>query len=391
MANQVTPSGGSATPVITGVATAITAFVGRTPKGPTAAPLQCASFADFANNFGGLTENYPLTFVVADFFLNGGTSAHIVRVSPSGGGTSPLGPADLIGREDQRTGIYALEQVDLFNLLCIPPDRDDFPDADLAQVYRQAAAYCRKRSAMLIIDPLGQWSVAASAGHFDQVKPADLGIATSDAANCAVYFPRIKKIDAAAGGAEKVFPASGVIAGVFAASDLRQGVWNAPAGINNPVLGITGLEIALTDAENGVLNPLHVNCLRNLPPTGPVVWGARTLSADPNYQYIAIRRLMIYLEASITRGTEFAAFERNDPALWAKLRGSVGNFLSALWLQGAFVGAAADEAYFAQCDQTTTTSTDIANGVVNIVVGFAPVQPAEFVVIQIQQMAGQGG
>jgi hypothetical protein len=382
MADQTTPP---AVPVITGVATAITAFVGRTPMGPTA-PLHCASFADFARNFGGLTANYPLTSTVADFFQNGGADAVVVRIAKEGGA---LGPDDLIGRADRRTGLYALDQVDLFNLLCIPPDRDDFSDADLVRVYQSAAAYCLRRRAMLIADPPRKWSVAAQAGKFEQILPADLGIAMSDAANCAVYFPGIKKLDA--GGVEKVFPASGAIAGVFAASDMQIGVWKAPAGIMAAVAGITGLELELSDAQNGLLNALGINCLRSFPIYGPVVWGARTLRgaeglAD-DYKYIPARRLALYIEESLYRGTQFAVFEPNDAPLWAKLRGGVSNFMIALWRQGGLLGATPDQACFVQCDQTTTTPADIANGIVNIVVGFAPEKPAEFVIIRIQQMA----
>jgi len=395
MANQVTHPGVfveelPGVPVIAGVPTAITAFVGRTPMGP-ATPLHCASFADFQRTFGGFTANYPLTSAVADFFQNGGTDAFIVRVAKDSG---PLGPDDLIGRDDRRTGLFALDQVDLFNLLCIPPDRDDFPDADLARVYQSAAAYCLKRRAMLIADPPRKWSAAARAGHFDRILPADFGITQSDAANCAVYFPAIKKLDAAAaGGIEKIFPASGAIAGVFAASDLQVGVWKAPAGITAAIAGITGLELELGDAQNGMLNPLGINCLRSFPIYGPVVWGARTLrGADilaDQYKYIPVRRLALYIEESLYRGTRFAAFEPNGATLWAKLRGSISNFMIGLWRQGGLFGASPAQAYFVQCDQTTTTPADIANGVVNIVLGFAPEKPAEFIILKISQAAGQ--
>ena len=395
MANQVTHPGVfveevPGVPVIAGVPTAITAFVGRAPMGPTA-PLHCASFADFQRNFGGFTANYPLTSAVQDFFQNGGTDAFIVRVAKDSG---PLGPDDLIGREEERTGLYALDTIDLFNLLCLPPDRDDFPDADLARIYQAAAAYCLKRRAMLIADPPRQWSAAARAGNFERIQPSDLGIARSDAANCAVYFPAIKKLDtAAAGGVEKIFPASGAIAGVFAASDLQAGVWKAPAGITAAIAGIAGLELALTDAQNGALNALGINCLRSFPIYGPVVWGARTLrGADilaDQYKYVPVRRLALYIEESLYRGTQFAAFEPNGAALWAKLRGGIGNFMVGLWRQGGLFGASPAQAYFVQCDETTTTPADIANGVVNIVIGFAPEKPAEFIILKISQAAGQ--
>ena len=395
MADQVTPPGAfvedraSGVPVITGVATAITAFVGRTPMGP-AAPLHCQSFGDFQRTFGGLDMNYPLTSAVQDFFQNGGTDAVIVRVGGQGGA---IGPDDLIGHEDRRTGIYALDGVDLFNLLCIPPDREDFSDADLARVHRNAAAYCLKRRAMLIVDPPRQWSTAARAGKLDRIQLTDFGIGAAEARNCAVYFPRIKKLDAAAGGVEKVFAPSGAIAGVFAATDRRQGVWKAPAGMTAAIAGITGLELDLTDAQTGLLNPRGINCLRTFAAGGTVIWGARTLrGADglaDDYKYVPVRRLALYVEESISRGTQFATFEPNGPALWSKVRSAVNAFMSTLWQQGGLFGTTADQAYFVRCDQTTVTQADLANGVLNIVVGIAPERPAEFVIVQIQQMAGQ--
>jgi phage tail sheath protein FI len=391
MADRVTPPGvdveQQGVPVIAGVATSITAFIGRTPIGP-AAPTLCVSFAEFQQNFGGLAENYPLTSAVQDFFVNGGTDAIVVRVSPSGGGA--LSADDLIGREDQHTGISALDGVDLFNLLCIPPDRGDFADADLARVYQKAAAYCGQRRAMLIADPPQKWSAALRAGKLDDIQPTDLGIGEPAAASCAVYFPRIEKPIDAAGTDVAVFPASGAIAGVFAASDERSGVWKAPAGIAATIGGIVDIELPLTDQQNGELNVRRINCLRNFSSVGPVVWGARTLrTVDDDYKYVPVRRLAWYIEESIYRGTAFAAFEPNGQTLWSKVNGSVSGFMTALWREGGLFGASAAEAYFVRCDQTTMTPADIANGTLNIVVGFAPVKPAEFVVLQIQQIAGQ--
>jgi phage tail sheath protein FI len=400
MADRVTPPGvfvteqPQGTPVITGVPTAVTAFVGRTPSGPTA-PQQCTSFFDFQQTFG-IAENYPLSFAIRDFFNNGGDTAVVVRVtepSPSGGDAGAPHAADLIGREDLHTGIYALDGVDLFNLLCIPPDRDDFPDVELTNVYQKAAAYCVKRRAMLIMDPPQKWSAAARAGHFDQIQSTDLGIGHAETANCAVYFPRIQELDVVApGNLVKSFAASGAIAGVFARSDHSLGVWKAPAGVNAPLEGVVGLEIGLTDAQNGMLNPRGINCLRTFAGHGSVIWGARTLrGAAPGsaFPYIPARRLALYIEQSIYRGIQFAVFEPNNPTLWATLIRSISNFMLGLWQQGALLGAGADQSYFVKCDATTTTPADIANGVVNIQVGFAPEHPAEFVILPIQQMAGQ--
>lgn len=384
----------SGTVTITGVATSITAFVGRTLTGPTE-PIDCFNYADFTQHFGGRSFDYPLSYAVEDFFQNGGGQAIIVRVLPAAGATGTLMADDYVGDAAQlnRTGIYALDRVDLFNLLCIPWDQrgKDLPDV----VFRKAAEYCVKRRAMLILDPPGGWIDHAQAGHFDQIQPTDLGISGPDlpARNCAVYFPRVKKADGEKGGSVEIFPVCGIIAGVMAATDGQVGVWKAPAGITAGIYGILGLEMNLTDDQNGVLNRVGINCLRTFPMTGPVVWGARTLQGADNllddYKYIPVRRLALFIEESLHRGTKFAVFEPNDETLWSKLRLAVGAFMADLWRQGAIYGLEASSAYAVACDQTTTTQDDINNGIVNIVVFFAPERPAEFVVLRIQQLAGR--
>ena len=149
----------------------------------------------------------------------------------------------------------------------------------------------------------------------------------------------------------------------------------------------------LTDPENGELNPLGINCLRTFPATGTVVWGARTLQgADrlaSEWKYIPVRRTALYIEESLFRGTQWVVFEPNDEPLWAQIRLNVGAFMQNLFRQGAFQGQTPRDAYFVKCDKETTTQNDINLGIVNIVVGFAPLKPAEFVVIKLQQIAGQ--
>ena len=149
----------------------------------------------------------------------------------------------------------------------------------------------------------------------------------------------------------------------------------------------------LTDAENGELNPLGVNCLRTFPAAGRVVWGARTLQGDDRlaseWKYVPVRRTALFIEESLYRGTQWVVFEPNDEPLWAQIRLNVGAFMQNLFRQGAFQGKTPAEAYFVKCDKETTTQNDINLGIVNIVVGFAPLKPAEFVVIKLQQIAGQ--
>jgi phage tail sheath protein FI len=170
-------------------------------------------------------------------------------------------------------------------------------------------------------------------------------------------------------------------------------VWKAPAGIDANLSGIQGLQVPLSDEDNGRLNPLGINCLRTFPVVGNVVWGARTLrGADQladEYKYVPVRRLALFIEESLFRGTQWVVFEPNDEPLWAQIRLNVGAFMQGLFVQGAFQGTTRNKAYFVKCDAETTTQNDINLGIVNIIVGFAPLKPAEFVIIKIQQMAGQ--
>ena len=300
--------------------------------------------------------------------------------------------ADFEGSQSNKSGLFALDKADLFNLLCIPADTRD-GDTPVT-VYQKAMTYCTSRRAMLIVDPPAAWAAnpdtaaaAAIAGL-----PA-LGLNGPAARNAALFFPRIVESDSTRGGQLDTFVPCGAIAGIFARTDSTRGVWKAPAGSDAAVNGIAGLQVRLSDGENGQLNPLGINSLRIFPVTGPVVWGARTLrGADAigdEYKYIPVRRLALFIEETLYRNTQWVVFEPNDEPLWAQIRLNIGAFMHNLFRQGAFQGISPKDAYFVKCDKETTNQTDINLGVVNIVVGFAPLKPAEFVVIKIQQMAGQ--
>jgi hypothetical protein len=183
------------------------------------------------------------------------------------------------------------------------------------------------------------------------------------------------------------------MAGLYARTDGNRGVWKAPAGTDANLAGVQSMAVPMTDGENGSLNPLGVNCLRTFPVYGAVSWGARTLrGADQmasEYKYVPVRRLALYIEESLYRGTQWVVFEPNDEPLWAQIRLNIGAFMNGLFRQSAFQGSSPREAYLVKCDRETTTQDDINRGVVNILVGFAPLKPAEFVVISIQQLAGQ--
>lgn len=500
---------------ITGVATSITAFVGRTLRGPSDQPLLVQSYGDFTRSYGGLSVDSTVSYAVQHFFQNGGTQALICRVingasattfalsgaftltaanegswgdklcihidyqtsdttnanlfnlfvkdagtgvtetwrnvsvlstdqryvvtvlqqqstlvratltaataPPQNGALNPgddpfaagkcttlaaPGAATVTQGSDgsaitdtqvtgnPTSGLYLLDKAPIFNLLCIPPyTRDVGNDIDKA-TWDAAVAYCAPRRAVVIVDAPSSWNSGTSAATALQTSPP-----ITPADNAAMYFPRLLVPDPNYQNQLQLFAPCGVVAGIFARTDAQRGVWKAPAGIDASLSGVSaltydGINPALvTDADNGLINPLGCNCLRNFPVTGLVVWGARTLrGADvfaDQWKYLPVRRLAFYIESSLIQGTQWVVFEPNDPALWAQIRMNVGDFMQTLFRQGAFQGTSQADAYFVKCDGETTTPTDIGNGVVNILVGFAPLDPAEFVVIQIQQMIAQ--
>ncbi|VVB53819.1 Phage tail sheath protein subtilisin-like domain protein [uncultured archaeon] len=497
---------------IVGVATSITAFIGRAKRGPDDEPVRIQSFAEFERKFGGLWVESTMSYAVYHFFLNGGTDALIVRVCnrtsatpatiklPAGGEAlileaagrgdwgnnlqaiidyktkdatdpklfnleidevDPVDPkkknvikkflnisidnkaerfittvleqeSDLVrvqgnvpaNRPDEsqkdannepkptpsqkdgkdglalkdtdiskpdmeasKQGIWALEKADLFNLLCIPPLTFDGVDVGLDSTISSALKYCLNRRAILIMDPPSDWTDVAIA-----VTKAD-ALNLSYKKNAAIFFPGLKMPDPQKENRLGEFVPCGAIAGIFARTDSQRGVWKAPAGIDATLTGVMELTVKMTDPENGLLNPIGVNCLRSFPVYGNVVWGSRTMEgADQlasEWKYIPVRRTALFIEESLYRGTKWVVFEPNDEPLWAQIRLNVGAFMHNLFRQGAFQGKTPRDAYLVKCDKDTTTQNDIDLGIVNILVGFAPLKPAEFVVIQIQQMAGQ--
>lgn len=484
---------------ITGVATSITAFVGRAARGPLNEARTISSYADFERTFGGLWTGSTLGHAVRDFYRNGGGVAVVVRVHKEaandtaqlalGAGPRQVGleaaspgawgsklsatiddqvatPSDTAlfnltvtdtatGRVEQfrnvsfasgsarryddvlkaestlvrargslptqaqssfpltatatdgndggaldasvfttgadlrtnKRGLYALENADLINLLVIPPYTTT-GEVD-GQVIADAISYAVERRAIFLMDPPVAW------GTVDGAVTGASAAAFTSARNAAVYFPRIRQPDPLRDGQLASFAPTGAVAGVIARTDATRGVWKAPAGLDATLAGVSELAVPLTDAEIGRLNPLGVNCLRAAPGAGHVVWGARTRQGSDRlaseWKYLPVRRTALFIEESLFRGTQWVVFEPNDEPLWAQIRLNVGAFMSGLFRRGAFAGTTAREAYFVKCDSETTTQDDVNLGVVNIAVGFAPLKPAEFVVIRIQQLAGQAG
>ena len=480
---------------ITGVPTAVTAFYGPAPQGVVDDPFQVNSWADYETEFGSLDSSYPLSYAVYLFFLNGGTTALVVRYndpavqtasaqlsaditlnagSPGDWGTHlvavvdqthlykegvnqfnltikkmqgttvlaqevypgaslnkgtpqylptlllpsqlvkpaagnqwtqepAVGTVDFVfpaagagggaagapvtsspvplGDQDHRTGIYALLKADIFNILYLPVDPRTTYDGQTLDV---AAEFCLQQRAMLMLDPPTAWEVIPL--QFDTITSQPALVTASS--NAAVYYPNLVIKDDNSGAIFNAGP-GGAVAGVWAATDASRGVWKAPAGDAATITGITGFTAQVDDGESGTLNPLGVNGLRTMPLIGPVVWGARTtVGADQladQWKYVPIRRLALYIEESLRRGTQWAVFEPNAEPLWASLRLNVTTFMQELFRQGAFAGRTPTDAYLVACDASNNPPDLRALGIVNILVGFAPLYPAEFVIINIQQ------
>lgn len=489
---------------ITGVSTSVTAFIGPAERGPTDRAVQIQSFSDFDRQYGGLWVESTMGYMVQQFFLNGGSTALIVRVvgsdavkatvavsglqliaasegdwmnglrvaidqntrpsdddtlfnltvleeipnrnpielekfrnlstkpnasrfvtqvleqesslvrirrvsetdsgipqgRPAAGSEAFTGGANggapsyadyQESDEKPQTGLQTLDKVDIFNLLCIAPNvpGDSVADDEGGKtLLADALRYCENERAMLIVDPPSSWRLPAD------VETDSSGIrALLRNKNAVVYYPSVIFPDPLKENRLESFPPSGLMAGVMARIDSQRGVWKAPAGIEATLSGARGFSYKLSDGENGRLNPLGVNCLRSFPVYGNVAWGARTMDgADQlasEWKYLPVRRLALFLEESLYRGTQWVVFEPNDEPLWAQIRLNIGAFMNSLFRQGAFQGTTPREAYFVKCDRETTTQNDIDRGIVNILIGFAPLKPAEFVILKFQQIAGQ--
>jgi uncharacterized protein len=317
----------------------------------------------------------------------------------------PLDLDPYVGNRAAKTGLYQLLKTDIFNVLCLPDSHwlSEQLQATGGRVdaLREAALQlCVERRAILLVDPPSAWTGALPGGdsNADVVDTVvktmtELESLGESGKNAAVYYPRVLASDPLLDGALRPFPPCGVMAGVLARTDVQRGVWKAPAGTDASLSGVSELEVTLTDLEIGRLNPVGVNCLRRLPAAGPVAWGARTLrGADRlagEWKYLPVRRLALFIEESLFRGTHWVVFEPNDEPLWASIRLNVGAFMNSLFRAGAFQGRTPQDAYLVKCDKDTNPQNDIDRGIVNIQVGFAPLKPAEFVIVHIQQLAGQ--
>lgn len=348
---------------IDGVPTSIAAFVGATKKGTINRAVRVASFGDFEREFGSHSADLLTSYSVAQFFANGGREAIVVRI------------ARRASTAKTRAGIRALDAVDLFNLLILP-------GVSAPAILAAAADYCRSRRAFFIADPPEKSATPAEMLAFVRSS------AFQRSPNAALYFPWTTVSDPLNNGHPRPLPPGGTIAGLIARTDAARGVWKSPAGPDASLIGVKSLAFLLSDNDSEPLNAAGVNCLRTFRTFGLVAWGARTLAgADElasEWRYVAVRRLGLYLEESIARGTQWAIFEANAEPLWARLRLVVGEFLLRVYRDSALQGAKPEQAFHVKCGADTMTAADIAAGLINIEVGFAPLRPAEFIVIKIQ-------
>jgi len=356
---------------IEGVGTAVAAFVGLAEDGPFDTPTTIDGWGTDEDEIWDSLRARSLGRALRSFFENGGGTAVAVRVEDAGSAAV-------------RAGLASLDEVDLVNLLILPAESAALPDA--RDSVADAAAFCERRRAMLLVDPPPGWTDVATieAALAEGVESA---VGTSSA-NAALYLPRLRRSDPAQGGAAGVFSPSGAVAGVIARTDAVEGVWNAPAGLDAEIRGADGLEFALDQDDAHSLNSAGVNTLRTFPGRrSPIVWGARTLAgadaAASEWKYVPVRRTALFLEESIERGLLWTQFEPNDEPLWQSVRDVVGTFMHELFRAGAFQGRSPRDAYFVRCDRDTVTRRALEAGDLVVLVGFAPIRPAEFVVLKI--------
>ncbi|MFD7084612.1 phage tail sheath subtilisin-like domain-containing protein [Streptomyces sp. NPDC059918] len=307
--------------------------------------------------------------------LAGGTDART--------GPAPLNPQAFIGSTSARSGIGGLEAVDEVTMLAVPDlmsclrrgtlDQDGVKAVQLAMI-----AHCElmgDRVAVLDTPP------ALTAQGVQDWRVTETGY---DSKYAALYWPWLNVMDPISGKPAPM-PPSGHVAGVWARSDDSRGVHKAPA--NEVVRGALSLELALTRKEHDQLNPLGVNCIRAFPGQGIRIWGARTLSSDPEWRYLNVRRLFNFVEKSILSGTSWVVFEPNDPKLWDSVKRTITMFLRGVWRDGALFGRTPDDAFYVKCDEENNPPEAREQGILTVEIGVAAVKPAEFVVFRISQFA----
>jgi len=374
------------------VSTGTVGMVGITKKGPLNKPTLITSFPEFRRKFGGyLDKSYfdyrYLPHAVEGFFQNGGQRVYIISVPGENcddtdhdylakkAGSRVNFDETIIGKDSEepskRTGLYSLKNIDQISIIAIP-------NGTSQRVQNAMIAHCELlKDRFAVLDPRKDSTLS----EIEKQR------ALLDSSYAALYYPWVNIMDPFSKETLPI-PPSGHICGIYARTDANFGVHKAPAGVHAQIKGVFGLERTITEGQQDILNSLGVNCLRLLRDRGLLVWGARTMASDPLWKYVSVRRLLLYLERSIEEDTRWVVFEANDEKLWAKVKQVVTQFLTRVWKDGALMGTTTEEAFFVKCDRTTMTQDDINNGKLVVLVGVAPVKPAEFVIFRIAQWQG---
>jgi hypothetical protein len=479
---------------IEGAGTAIAAFVGLAQRGPANTPVMVTNWSQFVASFGDFMEGSYLAHSVYGFFLNGGTTAYIVRIGAEGSG-APSARLELPSSTDKAQAAFRVVALEaggagneikvevgepsepgegVFKLTVTRGSEEEVYDNVTVKRGKQSVFTAVKTSKLIRLEEVAKGEVAPAVGtksalsggtasgpvrvtpdeyvgnsadrtgfggleaveeitmvaapdlmalyqagvvDMDGLKAVQLAIiahcelmgdrvaildappdynaqqvkewrqdkAGYDSKYATLYWPWIKVFDPVAGQATFV-PPSGHISGIWARNDGERGVHKAPA--NEVVRGAIALELNLTRAEHDQLNPIGVNCVRTFPGRGIRVWGARTLSSDPAWRYLNVRRLFNYIEESILLGTQWVVFEPNDVDLWERVKRTIGAFLVRTWRDGALFGSTPAEAFFVKCDGENNTAETIDAGQLIVDIGIAPVKPAEFVIFRLAQFSG---
>jgi phage tail sheath protein FI len=359
-------------PPIGGASTAVTAFIDYLGAGPTGVPTPISSFFEFEQIFGGLNPGSEAGYQIQQFFLNGGGSAVVL-------GLAAEASATLL------TSALASLSVP-FNLLCLPAT-SRLAAADMHDVMLEAQSFCAAQRGFYIAD-IPPTAVVASPGA---MATWFAGSALDGLDNAAIYYPRLTVPDPLDHNAPREIGYSGTVAGIYARTDETRGVWKAPAG-GGAALASAMPVLSVSDVNNAQLNALGINAIRIFPREGAVLWGARTTAgatgSNSDFPYVNVRRFALYIERSLFAGLAWVVFEPNNQVLWSAITNAVSSFMLQLWRQGALPASKPQEAFFVRCDATTTTQTDIDNGMVHLQIGFAPIRPAEFLIIMITLAVG---
>jgi len=365
---------------IEGVSTSTAGFIGMAEKGPIDQPTLITNWGQFVETFGRYNADKApyLPPAIYGFFANGGQRCYVVRVKENATDSDYIGTDNGPGN---RTGLQAFNEIDEINIVCIPGITSE-------TVQKAMISHCENmKDRFCILDSEKEADLEAVQMQKEKV--------VSEKGYAALYFPWFKatiETTETINGTTKIkliqdfVPPSGYIAGIYARNDTERGVHKAPA--NEIIRGALEVKLNITKSEQEILNPKGINCIRAFPGRGIRVWGARTTSSDPLWKYINVRRLFLFLEESIEKGTQWVVFEPNDERLWARVKQSITNFLTKVWKDGALMGSTPEEAFFVKCDRTTMTQDDIDNGRLICIIGVAPVKPAEFVIFRIAQWAG---